>query len=45
MDNKKNIKVLHYAKPVVLAATKHSSNFSAGCASKTGMMCMTCRCS
>ena len=34
-----------YAKPTVLAATKQNSNFSAGCASKTGMMCRTCRCS
>lgn len=34
-----------YTKPVILAATKHNSNFSAGCVSKTGMMCRTCRCS
>lgn len=44
MNNKKTEKIA-YAKPVVLAATKKGSNFSAGCASKSGMMCISCRCS
>jgi len=34
-----------YVKPAVLAATKNGSNFSTGCATKTGIQCMTCRCS
>lgn len=34
-----------YTKPVVLAVTKHNSNFSAGCQSKTGAPCWICRCS
>ena len=35
---------INYTKPVVLAATKKGSNFSAGCASKGGMTCIACRC-
>ena len=34
-----------YKKPEVLAVTKQSSNFSAGCQSKTGAPCWICRCS
>jgi hypothetical protein len=34
-----------YTKPVVLAAAKQGSNFSAGCATKSGQMCISCRCS
>ena len=34
-----------YKAPVVLAATKKGSNFSAGCATKGGMTCVSCRCS
>ena len=43
MKNEKE-KVI-YAKPTVLAVTKEKSNFSDGCGTRTGMMCMTCRCS
>lgn len=42
---KKSDKKIEYTKPVVLAATKNGSNFSAGCQTRTGMQCMTCRCS
>ena len=35
---------LVYTKPVVLAATKKGSNFSAGCATSGGMTCVACRC-
>lgn len=34
-----------YTRPMVIAATKKGSNFSAGCASKGGMTCVACRCS
>ena len=34
-----------YKAPVVLAATKKGSNFSAGCATKSGWRCSECRCS
>lgn len=34
-----------YTKPVVLAATKKGSNFSAGCVAKVGSTCIHCRCS
>lgn len=35
-----------YKKPVVLAVTKHGSNFSAGCQTRSGgVMCVSCRCS
>lgn len=40
----KTEKKIVYTKPVVLAATKKGSNFSAGCASKGAMTCMACRC-
>ena len=35
---------LVYTKPVVLAATKKGSNFSAGCATSGGMTCKACQC-
>lgn len=45
IKNKKESKEkVVYTKPVVLAATKRGSNFSAGCASKGGMTCVACRC-
>lgn len=44
MTNETNKKVT-YNKPVVLAATKKGGNFSAGCATKGGMTCVSCRCS
>ncbi len=43
MQQKKESKIF-YTKPIVLAATKKGSNFSAGCASKGGMTCIACRC-
>lgn len=39
------MKKLVYAKPQVLAVTKQGSNFSAGCATRTGHACASCRCS
>lgn len=44
MNNEMKRKVV-YKKPLVLAATKKGNNFSAGCATKSGMMCISCRCS
>lgn len=41
---KKAEKKIAYTKPIVLAATKKGSNFSAGCATKGAMTCMACRC-
>lgn len=43
MQKKEKNKIV-YTKPIVLAATKKGSNFSAGCPSKGGMTCMACRC-
>ena len=34
-----------YTKPIILAATKKNANFSAGCPTKYGTSCATCRCS
>lgn len=44
MQQKDTSKKIVYTKPLVLATTKNRSNFSAGCQTKTGGMCMTCRC-
>lgn len=33
-----------YTKPIVLAATKKGTNFSAGCAVSGGMTCKACQC-
>ena len=34
-----------YTKPIILAASKKTSSFSAGCPTKYGTSCATCRCS
>lgn len=41
---KESDKKIEYTKPVVLAATKNGSNFSAGCQTRSGgIQCMSCR--
>ena len=44
MQTKNKENKVSYTKPIVLAATKKGSNFSAGCASKGGMTWIACRC-
>lgn len=45
MQKKTTESKIKYTKPVVLAATKKGSNFSAGCPTNSGNTCRTCRCS